>query len=116
MLLLMTRSCAASLLVLALASCDSPPVEHPPTATLEAPATCDLGGSMRLDATSSTDPGGDIVLYRFTVADGTASREETQPVIDQICRTAGLIEVAVEVVDSNGSRGRAAAVVSVRRP
>ena len=101
---------------LVLAACDEPPPGRPPEAKLRAPSSCDLGDSMVLDAGSSSDPDGDIVLYRFVIADGTAARQETQPRIEHVCRVAGLIETAVQVVDAEGNSSWARAVVSVRRP
>jgi hypothetical protein len=100
-----------------LPACDEGlPAGSPPLAALQAPPLCDLGSSILLDASGSTDPDNDIVLYRFVVADGTAARDETQPRIDHVCRLAGLIEAAVEVVDAAGHSDWARIVISVRRP
>ena len=106
----------ALLLSLLLAGCGHPPSGHPPEALLRAPAYCDLGKQMTLDATGSSDPDGDIVRYRFTVADGSAAHETVEPVVTLPCRVAGLIEVMVEVRDTEGNTAQARAVVSVRRP
>jgi hypothetical protein len=101
----------------ALAGCgSSPPVGNPPVAALKAPSVCDLGTEMSLDATASSDPDGDIVLFRFVVGDGTAAHDETQPTIKHVCRTAGLIEVAVQVIDAGDRSSWARSTVSVRRP
>jgi hypothetical protein len=99
-----------------LAACGGPAPGHVPVAALDAPETCDLGTSIVLDAGRSSDADGDIVLYRFTVADGSPSAELTMPRLDHVCRTAGLIEAAVAVVDREGNVGWAASVISVRRP
>ena len=94
----------------------SPPVGNPPVAVLKAPIQCDLGIEMTLDARDSSDPDGDIVRYRFVVGDGTAALDGTEPRVTHVCRTAGLIEVAVQVVDADDNSSWARAVVSVRRP
>ena len=102
----------------------SQPPGSPPVAVLTAPTLCDLDTEMKLDASRSTDPDGDIVLYRFVVADGTAARDQTQPSpsVGHVCRTAGLIEAAVQVIDAQGesrtgpARSSRCAVPSMRYP
>lgn len=113
------RSLALALLgLLAPAGCDDGPrhAGNAPSAVLRAPATCDLGQSVILDASGSTDPDGDIVLYRFVIGDGSAAREQTEPRATHVCRTAGLIEAAVFVVDATGLTSRASSLIAVRRP
>ena len=106
----------ALIVSLFLVGCGHPPSSgHPPEALLRAPSYCDLGKPMTLDATGSSDPDGDIIGYRFVVADGSAARETVEPVVTVPCRIAGLIEVMVEVRDVQGNTGQARAVVSVRR-
>jgi len=120
MLLGMSPQRTIALLLLGVAAaCDgTPPPGAPPLAKLSAPGSCDLGSEMVLDARGSSDPDGDIVLYRFVVADGTAARDETlpQPAVKHVCQTAGLIEVALQVIDSAGNDDWARATVSARRP
>jgi hypothetical protein len=106
----------ALLLSLMLLGCSHSPPGYPPEAMLRAPSTCDLGKLMTLDASASSDLDGDIILYRFVVADGTAGRETAEPVVTVPCRVAGLIEVMVEVEDAQGNTAQAGSVVSVRRP
>jgi len=111
------RIAPALLLLLAAASgCDSPPAGRAPIALLLAPSSCDLGGSITLDGSASSDPDGDIILYRFVVADGTPERLETQPVIEHTCRLAGLIEAGLQVEDGEGHTSWSMTVISVRRP
>ncbi len=104
------------LLVLSGLGCDSLPPGHPPSAQLTAPASCDLGGSITLDGSASSDPDGDIALYRFVVADGSPERLETVSSIQHTCRLAGLIEAALEVQDGAGHASWSRTVISVRRP
>jgi hypothetical protein len=89
---------------------------NPPLAALRAPSFCDLGTVMVLDASGSSDPDGDIVRYRFTVSDGTQVQDGTDSRVEHICRTAGIIEAVVQVIDATGNTSRASAIVSVRRP
>lgn len=103
--------------LLASVSCDGGnDLGQPPTALLTAPSFCDIGAVITLDGRSSTDPNGDIALYCFTIADGTAVREVTSKTVDHVCRVTGLIEVALAVHDAMGNVGRTSAVVSVRPP
>jgi hypothetical protein len=105
------------LVALACASgCDSPPVGHPPIALLVAPTSCDLGSTITLDGSGSTDPDRDIILYHFVIADGSPERLETVPTIEHTCRLAGLIEAALEVEDAEGHASWSTALISVRRP
>jgi hypothetical protein len=101
----------------ALAACGGKlPAAHAPEAVLVAPSYCDLGATMTLDGAGSSDLDGDIVLFRFVIADGSATHESTEPAISHVCSVAGLIEVMLEVVDSRGLSDQVRSVVSVRRP
>jgi hypothetical protein len=104
------------LLVACAAGCDSPLLGQPPTAALSAPSSCDLGASITLDGSGSSDPDGDIVLYHFLVPDGSPERRETAPVIEHTCRLAGIYEARLRVVDVDGRESSATALISVRRP
>jgi hypothetical protein len=104
-------------LLAALAACGGKlPPANAPEAVLVAPSYCDLGTTMTLDGAGSSDLDGDIVLYRFVIADGSAVRESTEPSITAVCGVAGLIEVMLEVVDARGLADQVRSVVSVRRP
>jgi hypothetical protein len=102
--------------ILSASGCDSLPPGRPPSAQLIAPASCDLGRAVTLDGSGSTDPDGDIILFRFVVADGSPERVETQPRIDHVCRLAGLIEAGLQVEDAAGNSSWSTTVISVRRP
>ncbi|MFZ5785130.1 MAG: PKD domain-containing protein [Acidobacteriota bacterium] len=104
------------LLAVCATGCDSPLVGHPPTAALSAPSSCDLGASVTLDGSGSSDPDGDIVLYHFVVPDGSPERRETVPVIEHTCRLAGIFEARLRVVDVEGHESSATSLISVRRP
>ena len=99
-----------------LLGCSHPAQGHAPEALLLAPSYCDLGKLMTLDASASSDLDGDIILYRFVVADGSAAQETVDPVLTVPCRVAGLIEVMLEVEDAQGHAAQTRSVVSVRRP
>lgn len=87
---------------------------NPPVAALDAPEWVVIGAEGRLDGSRTEDPDGDIVHYRFTIADGTATKVVTEPIIDHVFRIGGWIEVTLVVVDSRGHESRDSAVVSVR--
>lgn len=100
-----------------LLGCDSGEgLGQPPVAVLKAPSFCDLGAVVTLDGTGSTDPEGEIVLYRFIISDGSAAREVVGPKVDHTCRIMGLIGVTLEVHDARGNTGQASATISVRPP
>jgi len=103
--------------ILLLAGCDGGgSLGQPPVAVLKAPTFCNLGAVVTLDGTESFDPDGDIVLYRFIIADGTAARDVLSPTVDHACRVEGLIEATLEVHDARGNLAQARARIAVRPP
>ena len=110
----MLRLCILGLL---LVGCDGgEDLGQPPVALLQVPTYCDLGAVVTLDGSQSTDPDGDIVLYRFIIADGVHAREVVAPVAEHVCRVEGLIGVTLEVHDARGNVGWAQATLAVRPP
>ncbi len=101
--------------ILLLAACGDAPLDRPPQALINAPTYCDLGATIELDGSHSADPDDDIVLYRFYIADGAGVEERENPFLLYSCRTPGLIEILLEVVDSSGNTSSSRALISVRR-
>lgn len=103
------------LLILPWVACGDAPMDSPPLALINVPTFCELGTTVELDGSHSTDPDQDIVLYRFHCADGTSAVELSEPILLYSCRTPGLIEIMLEVVDSRGNSSTSRAHLSVRR-
>ena len=108
--------CLAALLA-SLGACDGGGgLGQAPVALLQAPSYCDLGSAMTLDGSQSSDADGDIILYRFVIADGSESREVVGPRTSHVCRVEGLIGVALYVEDAKGNVGQTDATIAVRPP
>ena len=106
-----------ALLALLLLGCDDgQSLGQPPVARIQAPTHCDLGAVVTLDARGSADPDGDIILFRFIIADGSPAKEVVAPTVDHVCRVEGLIGVGLEVEDAKGNIGRAQTTIAVRPP
>jgi chitinase len=87
-----------------------------PEAVLEVATEVDVGASLLLDGSRSTDPDGNIQSYRFIVADGSGALPTTSATTRHSFTISGLIEVRLQVTDTKGNIGEDSAVVSVREP
>lgn len=87
-----------------------------PDAILSVETEVDLGGSLLLDGSQSSDDDGDITSFRFIVADGSAIPESAAARVRHTFALAGRIEVRLIVTDAKGNKGEDSAVVSVREP
>jgi hypothetical protein len=88
-----------------------------PTARLKAPKTAVAGKNVKLDASGSKDPDGQITHYGWDL-DGDGSIEVdggTSPVLKHKF-SAGIHHVAVQVTDNNGRRAYATRTIRVAKP
>ena len=84
-----------------------------PTAGAGGPYTVDEGGEVLLDASSSTDPGNDIVLFEWDLDNDGEYDDSTGITAVFSAGNVGTITVGVRVTDDDGDSGTATAQVTV---
>jgi len=118
--LLEPASCALALAAAVgiLAGCSPAPTTPPaanaaPFARFAAPARVADGTEARFDATSSFDPDGTLVSYRFTFGDGTPDAVSAGPEATHVFHGPGDYPVHLTVTDDAGATGEALHTVHV---
>lgn len=85
-----------------------------PTAVLAAPAFADIGETVVLDGSGSSDVDGVIVEYRFAPGDSEEILITAEPNIGHAYRTSGDYTATLTVVDDRGGKASAVTPISVR--
>ena len=78
-------------------------VSTPPTAAATHPASCIAGEVLTFDASISSDPENDIVLYKWDWDDTTSDDETYTPSINHTMHRKGEHNITLTVVDSGGN-------------
>ncbi len=80
-----------------------PKVSTPPVAAATHPDSCISGEVMTFDASISSDPENDIVLYKWDWDDPTHDNQTYSPVINHTMHKEGEHNIVLTVVDSGGN-------------
>ena len=76
----------------------------PPVASFTAPTSANEGVNVRVDATGSSDPGNDIVLYEWDWnGDGKYDNSSATPVFNYVYYKPGAFNLTLRVTDGEGS-------------
>jgi parallel beta-helix repeat protein len=73
---------------------DNPKITQPPRALLAGPSAGKVGQAVLLDASGSTDPGGNALSFRWDLGDGTIARE---PRVQHVFKAPGFYRVGLTV-------------------
>ncbi|WP_435181869.1 PKD domain-containing protein [Halorussus sp. AFM4] len=85
-----------------------------PDAALSAPGEATAGESVTLDASESSDEGGEIAEYRWDFdGDGRVDRNGSDPTVSHTYESSGTYEPTVTAVDDDGQTASASASIAV---
>lgn len=89
------------------------PNNAPPTALLAVPLTVAVGRAVTIDASASSDSDGYLAEFIFELGEGAPLLQSPDPVLVHTFLEPGDIDVAVTVIDDDGTKDTARAVVRV---
>jgi len=84
-----------------------------PTAAVTADGVAGAGNPIRLDASGSFDPDGEIVTYSWDLGNGTIIEGQS---IEHVYPSAGTFEVVLTVIDDEGASSTTEALLTVEPP
>jgi len=85
-------------------------LNSPPLASVSAPSGAEEGQSVTLDASSSTDPDGDVLSYLWDLGDGATA---TGPTVTHAYADDGSFTATVTVTDGDGATAAASSIITV---